>query len=174
MATTTKKPPAAQAGAVESADAPTEATTAASARAKFKAAASEHVVKLTERLDFPELGVAVEVHPMMGPSSARLFVDGYKQEIRKQKDGTLKQELRVIAAEYFPIVVQECTHGLDGRKLWRADEMDEVRALPPAVFDRLLEAGMRVSGLTKEAQDALGEGSGETEIAGSTSSSPSA
>lgn len=162
---------------------------AGGARAKFRAMAENAALAGQKRVEFPQHGLAADVRSMSGPGMMRLSVEGMVTQRATTGPARGRKTQRVVTGNYCAIVVQETAHDVEtGALIWMPEDQSdleaylagieaglaEIRALPPDVFAALWAAGAEVSGLTKGAQDALGEGSGETDTDGSTSVSSSA
>lgn len=100
-----------------------------------------------------------EVRPMMAGAKTRLTSEGFEEKT-VVVNGRSSTTPVPILDRYFGVVVRESTYDpASGERLWNSTEADlqEVLALPPAVFDPLVAAGIRVNGLSKAARQALGE-----------------
>lgn len=98
-----------------------------------------------ELVEVPEWGVTVEVRGMSGADRARIFDT-------VSKDGDVK------AGELYVETVMATTFDPEtGARLFDESDRTALMEKSAQAIDRLSEVGLRLSGMTKDAQDAAGK-----------------
>lgn len=133
-----------------------------------------------------EIAAAAAVVARGGAETVVLPVAGFAVEVRSMTAGDRQRLLNLVVgrteasvdhAEYFPRVIASTAHDPEtGARVWPGTDaatLEQIRALPADDSDVLFATGMKVSGLLKAVTRELGNGSGETGSADSSSSSPS-
>lgn len=112
----------------------------------------------SEMVEVPEWGVLVEVRGMTGAERTRIM------DLAMDGGGELK-----LQTVYPEIVIATSFDPEGGQQIFAPADRDALLSKSANALDRLAMVGMRLSGFTQEAADAVGKGSSETKIDDSSS-----
>jgi hypothetical protein len=104
-----------------------------------------------ETVEVPEWGVTVEVRTMTGAERAKIM------QSAAEAGGVMD------FTKIYPDVVISCTFDPEsGERVFDWEDRPNLMAKSGLAIDRIAAVGLRLSGFTKEAQDAAGKGSSLT------------
>lgn len=107
---------------------------------------------VTERVEVPEWGIAVDVKTMTGAERAMIMQS--TAEAGGQMDFT----------NIYPEVVIACTYDPEtGERVFSYDDKPHLMAKSGLAIDRIALVGLRLSGFTKESTDEMGKDSSTTQ-----------
>ena len=112
----------------------------------------------TETMEIPEWGVTVAVRTMTGAARAEMLVSASDPTTGEVNYQTL----------YPQVIVASVIDPETGESVFTVEDVNALNLKSAAVVERVAQAGMRVSGMTKEAEKELGNDSA-TQSGGSTS-----
>lgn len=104
----------------------------------------------TERLHVPEWNGDVLVRPMTGWQRSQLEMAFIEQDAKQKAKRMANLRERVVAW---------CTVGENGERLFSDSDAAVLASKNAAAIGRIFDCAWKLSGLTKEEADALGEGS---------------
>jgi hypothetical protein len=99
----------------------------------------------TELVEVPEWGVIIEVRGMNGADRARII------EAASLADGRMG-----VGSMYAETVITACYDPETGEKVFAPEDLGPLMAKSASAIDRLASVGMRLSGMSPEAQDDAG------------------
>ena len=118
-----------------------------------------------ELVDVPEWGVKLEIRSMDGNQRAEWLAKQMKNG-SGDLDGMTAEDIR----ELYPnLIIVSAFDPETGERVFEPEDAEQLNTRNSAVLERLAQVALRISGLTTQAESALGKGSSATASDASTS-----